>query len=143
MGTTSSTFVKINNKFVDAQYGKMDGYPEWQGKTILEKLRECDLQDIREGYKSIIKLKKGFVKPIILEWVYIVDFDKNTFEAYENPKDKSRFLQLFSSWKPNPKNLCFSYNLDSLPEVDAFIENCQESIFRPISFVRNWFWIRK
>lgn len=48
MGTRNSTLVKINNQFVVAQYGQWDGYPEGQGQTILETLRGCDLQELRE-----------------------------------------------------------------------------------------------
>lgn len=48
MGTRNSTLVKINNRFVVAQYGQWDGYPEGQGQTILKTLWNCNLQELKE-----------------------------------------------------------------------------------------------
>lgn len=47
MGTRNLTMVISNGKTKVAQYGQWDGYPEGQGKTVVEFLRRCDLAEFK------------------------------------------------------------------------------------------------
>lgn len=79
MGTRNLTMVISNGKTKVAQYGQWDGYPEGQGKTILEFLREANLKT----FKS--KVDK-------LNWLtdeQIDELDKDG-KAYENHPYLSR-----------------------------------------------------
>lgn len=47
MGTRNLTMVISQGETKVAQYGQWDGYPEGQGKTILNFLRKCDLDKFK------------------------------------------------------------------------------------------------
>lgn len=53
MGTRNLTMVVSNNETKIAQYGQWDGYPDGQGKTILEFLKSCDLKEFRKKVDSL------------------------------------------------------------------------------------------
>lgn len=57
MGTRNSTLVKINKKFKVAQYGQWDGYPSGQGVIILETLRNCNLDELKEKCSNVSQIK--------------------------------------------------------------------------------------
>jgi hypothetical protein len=48
MGTRNLTCVVLGGEFRVAQYGQFDGYPEGQGKTILEFLQTADLDEFKK-----------------------------------------------------------------------------------------------
>ena len=175
MGTRNSTLVKINHEYVVAQYGQWDGYPEGQGKTILETLLSCDLQELREKCYLVKQINEQKMKNIyeqakwetkdksegsfmsmetanliksmypqlsrdcggeilreilngareinrdvdfamndstFCEWSYVVDFDEEKFEVYKGTA--------------RPDNLLVSYDLNSLPTVEQFLQTCEE-----------------
>lgn len=47
MGTRNLTIVVLNNEVKVAQYGQFDGYPSGRGATILEFLRNVNLEDFK------------------------------------------------------------------------------------------------
>jgi len=53
MGTRNLTIVINDGKTKVAQYGQWDGYPEGQGKTILQFLKDCDLKVFKERLKKV------------------------------------------------------------------------------------------
>lgn len=59
MGTRNSTLVKINKKIKVAQYGQWDGYPSGQGATILEILRNCNLDELKEKCSKVTQIKSS------------------------------------------------------------------------------------
>ena len=65
MGTRNLTMVISRRKIKVAQYGQWDGYPEGQGKTILEFLKRCNLNDFRERVDKVSFVDK---KVIIKAW---------------------------------------------------------------------------
>lgn len=48
MGTRNLVSVMKNKEYKVAQYGQWDGYPEGQGLTVLNFLRECDLEKFKQ-----------------------------------------------------------------------------------------------
>ena len=72
---------------------------------------------------------------LFCEWVYIIDFSKNTFEIYtgfqQSKLDKN---QRFYQETPNDSGyygvkMIDSYELDNLPDVDEFIYNFTDEGF--------------
>jgi len=68
MGTRNLTMVISGEQTKVAQYGQWDGYPEGQGKTILEFLQKCDLNKFKEQVNK-------------LRWIT----DQETEEVEKNP----------------------------------------------------------
>jgi len=58
MGTRNLTMVINDSETKVAQYGQSDGYPEGQGKIVLEFLQNCDLKKFKETLKEVV-----FIKP--------------------------------------------------------------------------------
>jgi len=56
MGTRHLTFVKLNGEYKVAQYGQWDGYPEGQGVTVLEFIRNNQHKDKLESFKEKVQL---------------------------------------------------------------------------------------
>lgn len=52
MGTRHLTAVVLNGEYVVAQYGQWDGYPNCGGATILELLKGCDFDNLKEQLKK-------------------------------------------------------------------------------------------
>lgn len=184
MGTRNSTLVKINNEYKVAQYGQWDGYPSGQGVTILEILRNCNLDELKEKCSKVTQIKSSkldklwkqahdlvgekeketdieFLKGMVsikvadkfkeinphlhrdcggeilqhilngvnevawdlgfamgesgffgCEWCYVVDFDKNVLQVYNG--------------NCNPEYLLKEFDLNSLPDEEEFLRECQE-----------------
>lgn len=53
MSTRNLTVVINGEEMKVAQYGQCDGYPEGQGKTVLEFLKGCDLEKFRETLNNV------------------------------------------------------------------------------------------
>lgn len=56
MSTRNLTMVISGGETKVAQYGQSDGYPQGQGKTVLEFLQKCDLKKFKETLKEVIFL---------------------------------------------------------------------------------------
>lgn len=52
MGTRHLVAVVIDRQYVVAQYGQWDGYPDCAGVTILEFLKGCDFEHLKEQLKK-------------------------------------------------------------------------------------------
>jgi hypothetical protein len=65
MGTRNLTMVISEGKTKIAQYGQWDGYPEGQGKTVLDFLKKCDHNLFRERLKKVSFLSR---KAISRKW---------------------------------------------------------------------------
>lgn len=86
MGTRNSTLVKLKDKFRVAQYGQWDGYPEGQGTTILNIMRNCDLKEFK---KKCFKLKKVSSKKLKGYWM----------EAGAKPNDQWVSMEISDKFK--------------------------------------------
>jgi len=53
MGTRNLTMVMINNEYKIAQYGQWDGYPSGQGVTVLNFLRETNLDKFKDTLGNV------------------------------------------------------------------------------------------
>ncbi len=59
MGTRHLICVFYKCRFVVAQYGQWDGYPEGQGVTLMKFLRmPINIQQLKDGLEHIYKLSK-------------------------------------------------------------------------------------
>ena len=77
MGTRNSTLVKINKKIKVAQYGQWDGYPSGQGVTILETLRNCNLDELKEKCSKVTQIKDYKLKYLWSEAHDLVGKEEN------------------------------------------------------------------
>ena len=58
MGTRNLTCVVKNGKIVVAQYGQWDGYPEGQGATCCNFIRDSDLEKFSRNLDDVVELKQ-------------------------------------------------------------------------------------
>lgn len=179
MGTRNLTAVFYKGEYRIAQYGQWDGYPEGQGKTVLEFVRDrmdrdkflAKLLALREltaakseeidrnnkddwqrlypqlsrdaGAEILDLVQAGpdgmWIKrylafaadSLFCEWAYVLDFDKNTFEAYRGfnlkPVDPSqRFADIPFAEDRNADyyhvKFITSWRLDTLPTTEKFLK---------------------
>src|SRR5574337_1233174 len=97
MGTRNLTAVMMNGEYKVAQYGQWDGYPEGQGKTILEFL---------SGDGNIEKLKSALQRVRFLDGDgrdkdFLAEYDKNCPEWSSDPDNRTpeqkRWFQTYVS----------------------------------------------
>jgi len=97
MGTRNLTAVMLNGEYKIAQYGQWDGYPEGQGKTILEFLT---------GDGNIDKLKSALRRVRFLDGEgrdkeFLAEYDKNCPEWSSDPDNRTpeqkRWFQTYVS----------------------------------------------
>lgn len=86
MGTRSLTMVFFNNEYKVAQYGQFDGYPEGQGSTILEFLK---------NHENIITLTDSLSKVRFLDRdgkdkVFSDEYDNNAPEWSNEPDNRTQ-----------------------------------------------------
>lgn len=86
-----------------------------------------------EGEEFALKNDTEFAGSFSCEWAYLVDFDKNTLEVYTMSSEKlrkiDRFYYLYEEYRKSgdsaycrPVKLIKSYDLDHLPDDDAFVK---------------------
>ncbi|NVN96002.1 MAG: hypothetical protein HXX18_12040 [Bacteroidetes bacterium] len=88
MGTRNLTMVISEGKTKVAQYGQWDGYPEVQGKTILQFLKECDLKLFKERLKKLSFISSKKVGKLWSECLIINGQSWNKFKTSELFKTK-------------------------------------------------------
>ena len=64
MGTRHITAVVLDGKFVVSQYGQWDGYPIGQGSTVLDFLKDTNLDDFKEKLEHIREFTKNEISHI-------------------------------------------------------------------------------
>jgi hypothetical protein len=65
MGTRNLTLVKYNKQYVVAQYCQWDGYPEGQGVTVLEFLRDkMNQRKFVAGLKNLVRADDNLVSTL-------------------------------------------------------------------------------
>ena len=99
MGTRNLTMVISEGKTKVAQYGQWDGYPEGQGKTILQFLKKCDLKLFKERLKKISFINKKEVDDLWNETVTTEIFKSKYPELYRDTG--AEVLQLIYEGKTN------------------------------------------
>jgi hypothetical protein len=105
MSTRSLTMVINEGKTKVAQYGQNDGYPQGQGKTILEFLQECDLEEFKEKLKEVVFLSPEEIEQIRGEEISVVNTDAKVLKLIYDGQakklvDNSDFAKhsLFCEW---------------------------------------------
>ena len=75
MGTRNLTMVIHEKKPVIAQYGQWDGYPAGQGTTVLEFLKNYDIEksDVKMNVESSVKKVRPFVVTAIVKDINMTD----------------------------------------------------------------------
>jgi len=120
MGTRNLTIVFMNGEYHLAQYGQWDGYPEGQGMTCLEFLRnEMDEQEFRCALSSM----------------RFIDWNTNV---------GARILEAFNNGVPFPE-----FDRDTGAEILWMIQNCQTTSrylrndieFAAASLFCEWAWV--
>jgi hypothetical protein len=89
MGTRHLTMVIEKKKPVVAQYGQWDGYPSGQGITILEFLRNTNLETFKEKLKKVRFMNE--------------DDDKKLKEFHESIGSKDGWVNMEQAAKVNEK----------------------------------------
>lgn len=54
MGTRHLTVIKKDNEYKLISYGQWDWYPSWQGKNILELLRDMDMVQLMDNVDTMV-----------------------------------------------------------------------------------------
>lgn len=67
MGTRHMIGVKMNGEWKVGQYGQWDGYPEGQGYTVLNFLRECNMDIFRSKLDRCIFIDKKRLRECYVE----------------------------------------------------------------------------
>lgn len=106
-----------------------ENYP-WLSRDMGGKILQCVYDD-----KVGSKLSNNYEfagDGLMCEWVYVIDFDKNTFEVYKgfnNDKPlhkKERFYPLMENMDSNdkyyPVGLAKEYSLSNLPDMQMFFK---------------------
>jgi len=79
MGTRHLVQVIANGKTKVAQYGQWDGYPSGQGKTVLEFLTECNLEEFKKKLENVCFIPASDVEKA---WENCGDDDKLFYKRY-------------------------------------------------------------
>lgn len=120
--------VKPNQALVswDAAQLRGEKYPEFSRDT------GAGILDIVYFSPSPIKLKSSLsfaADSLFCEWCYVIDFDKNTFEIYEEfnkeplePNERFYFLSNLSEKKYYPVRHVKTFDLFNLPILEEFLE---------------------
>lgn len=91
------------------------------------------LEMIYEGNITTLSNSESFAgESLFCEWAYVIDLDKNTFEVYQgfNKTPLSENERFFNTPLSSINDEYFqvkhlvTFNLDSLPTVDQFIDKC-------------------
>ncbi|MBC8551708.1 MAG: hypothetical protein H8D23_18835, partial [Candidatus Brocadiales bacterium] len=65
MGTRNLTAVMMDKEYKIAQYGQWDGYPEGQGRTILNFIHKTDLNAFKEALKDVRWITEDESKKVV------------------------------------------------------------------------------
>lgn len=114
-------------------------YPEMNDKCIHNILKQIQISDGELKIEHDINFAGD---SYVFEWVYVIDFDKNTFEVYEGfnkekLNDCERFVFLNSEIYHNmdipnkkfyPVKYLIEYDLDNLPTKEIFLSDINKIV---------------
>ena len=112
MSTRGLVGIKLGDNRVLFVYNHSDSYPSWLGKRIYEQVRkiktEQDAEDFKDdiasgrftGYDDQFESDENFSgfddsDYLFYEYVYIIDFRKRTWSAYEHEYKNKRYIPYF------------------------------------------------
>lgn len=112
MGTRNLTLVKKNNEYKIAQYCQWDGYPDGQGRTILEFLKsEFDKEKFTKQLDKIKNISQKEIDSLYKELNINPENDFITMD--DSAKFKTHYPQL---------------DRDMGGEILSYVQNCKDNI---------------
>jgi hypothetical protein len=130
MGTRSLTIVKINKSFKVAQYGQWDGYPSVQGVTILETLRNCNLDELKEKCSKVSQIQGYKLKYL---WSEAQDLagkeEKDSKKEFVSVEVADKFKSMYPHLHRDCGGRILHYILNGVDEVFLNVEFATSNSF--------------
>lgn len=120
MGTRNSTLVKVDGEYKVAKYCQWDGYPSGQGVIVLDILRSCDLNDLKEKSSKVTEISEEKVKRL---WE-------------DCGADGSEFVDMKISQKFKERNFHLHRDCGGLILNEIISGNCTEML-KDVNFATN------
>jgi len=128
MGTRSLTCVVVDGEYKVAQYCQWDGYPEGQGSTIYNFLKETDLESFKEKVKDLNVYTEEEIQKIINK----IGHSNGSFTTAEAEILKRRYPELHRSTGANILSLIRDGQVTSVSHI---LEFANDSLFCEWAYV--------